>query len=74
MEFKWKNVHGITLIKYYNYNNSIINTSRSINRNVNRTNGILTQAQNAKDKTEYKNAEEKVRLAVMGGIMPMMGH
>ena len=31
-------------------------------------NGILTQAQNAKDKTEYKNAEEKVRLAVMGAM------
>ena len=29
-------------------------------------NGILTQAQGAKNKTEYKNAEEKVKLAVMG--------
>ena len=31
-------------------------------------NGILTQAQGAKNKTEYKNAEEKVRLAVMGAM------
>ena len=29
--------------------------------------GILTQAQNAKNQTEYSTAEEKVELAVMGG-------
>ena len=29
-------------------------------------NGILNQAQEAKEQTEYKSAEEKVKLAIMG--------
>ncbi len=29
-------------------------------------NGILNQAQKAKEQTEYKSAEEKVKLAIMG--------
>ena len=63
-----KNVHGITLIALVITIIVLLILAGVSIAMLTGQNGILTQAQNAKDKTEYKNAEEKVRLAVMGAM------
>ena len=63
-----KNVHGITLIELVITIIVLLILAGVSIAMLTGQNGILTQAQNAKDKTEYKNAEEKVRLAVMGAM------
>ena len=63
-----KNVHGITIIALVITIIVLLILAGVSIAMLTGQNGILTQAQNAKDKTEYKNAEEKVRLAVMGAM------
>ncbi len=61
-----KNVHGITLIALVITIIVLLILAGVSIAMLTGQNGILTQAQNAKDKTEYKNAEEKSKVSGNG--------